>query len=122
MGYAPIPMDEKFIIKLRSLVERYWLNGKIPTPAEIKSFGVEPLCVLRDVDISNKVMGNKYEQLRSNRTFFEFYSQTKGLDTYILRNLCLQVKKDFIHGRITFQEFKEKIEVIKKYVELKGID
>lgn len=35
MGYAPIPVDERFLRKLTSLVERYWLGGKFPTPAEI---------------------------------------------------------------------------------------
>lgn len=113
MGYAPISMDEKFLRKLSRLVERYWLCGKFPTPIEIKSFGSEPLCVLRDVDIFDKVIGNKHEQLRFNRTFFELYSQTEGFDTYALRNICLQAKKDFIHSRISLQEFKEKMEAIK---------
>lgn len=115
MDYAPIPVDERFLRKLTSLVERYWLGGKFPTPAEIKSFGVEPLCVLRETDIFGELGENKHERLRANRTFFEMYSQTRGFDNYALRAACLKTKKDFIHGRISLRQFKDDMEHIKNF-------
>ncbi len=114
MGYAPIPIDKIFEKKLIGLVTRYYQLGKIPTPMEIKSFGKEPLLVLRDIDAFGERIGNHHANLRFNRTFFELYSQTKDFDNFILRSKCLQTKKDFIHSRISLTQFKIDMENIKK--------
>lgn len=114
MGYAPIPIDKIFEKKLIRLVTRYYQLGKIPTPVEIKSFGKEPLLVLRNVDAFGEQGGNHHENVRLNRTFFELYSQIENFDNFILRSKCLQTKKDFIHGKISLTRFKRDMENIKK--------
>lgn len=50
MGYEPIAMDEKFLQRISTWVEKFRADGQVPTEDEIKAIGTNPIAELRSRD------------------------------------------------------------------------
>lgn len=110
MGYTPIPIDEDFLKKLKNLVDGFWLRNEIPSSNQFKSFGVQPSTCLKDTVIKDTIK-NKSELLL-RRTKMEFFIDSNFFDNYAMRNKTQQIQKLFLHGKISFEEFKNRIEIV----------
>ena len=111
MGYSPIPIDEKFLSNLKNLVEDFWLYGKIPSMAQFQKFGLQSPQNLKCV--SQKVSATTAKlELLARRAQMEQFIESNFFDNYAMRNNTQELQNLFLHGEITFEDFKSKIENI----------
>ena len=112
MGYSPIPIDKKFLYALKQLVDGFWLYNEVPSLEKMKELDIISNCdengVFKDAS-SNK------SELLLRRTKLEWFIDKNFFDNYAMRDLTTDIKKLFLHGKISFDEFKEKIIKVSKH-------
>ncbi len=107
IGYAPLAVDDKFIAKLKNLVENFWLRNEKPTSEQFKTFG-ETAVVFPQVGKENNVCKKKSDLLL-RRAKMEFFIDNNFLDNYTVRIQSQELQKLFLHGKIPFEEFKNEM-------------
>ena len=112
MGYSPIPIDDNFLKKLKYLVENFNLYNKIPSPDQIKSFGVSPIVNLRNIDLTGREYRNEKSDLLFRRMQIEYYIDINSIDCFLGRDKIEEAKRLYIRGLITLEEFQAVVGIV----------
>ena len=107
MGYAPLAMDDNFIAKLKNLVGNFWLRNEKPTPEQFKTFGEAPIMLSRIGE--ENIVRKKKAELLLRRAEMEFFIDSNFLDNYAVRIQSEELQSLFLHGNISFEQFKNEM-------------
>ena len=112
MGYAPLAVDDKFLAKLKALVENFWLHHKRPSQKDFETFGKAPPPICQ-MSVKNAVSKKKSELLL-RRMKMEFFIDSNFLNNYAMRNQTAQLQNAFLQGEISFEQFANDMIQLKK--------
>lgn len=110
MGYAPIPMNQRFWKYLDSWAAHYWRSGIQPEQERICAIGQMPIRQLREQDLYGNLPTDSHKARRYRRDIIERFMQSEDYQQHNVRSVCHGIAREYIDARIDLEEARERLQ------------